>query len=359
MSKNKLDNHVLKFPLKRIIKTNIATIHEIDGITTSVSTKNSPIGESFLHVLGSLPCHEIIQHIQKINLEAENQQAFDSLSKWKIFWRDSFLTCKNKTEIFALAALDIAAWDIFSKTEQKPLHQLLTSRATQSVPVYGTTGWLSLSEKELIRECEKYAELNINGFKIRLGHPNDCERVKAVRNYMGPHYRLMLDATQQFNREKGIEIARKMEAFNIVWLEEPVGNDIADLSAVKNNTDIPIAAGENIFTEKDFEEVLQSRAIDIAQPDIIRCGGITGFIAIAKKIESHKKLLCNHLLPELSVSVISAYSNCYFLELDDLLPDAIFKENFLIDANGNMQIPQTIGTGVQLAKDTLKQFISR
>ena len=359
MPKNILDNHILKFPLKKIISTNVATIRKIDGITTTVSTKNSPIGESFLHVLGSLPCHQIIQYIQKINFEAENKNALDDPIKWKNFWHQTFSACENKAEIFALAALDIAAWDIFSKSEQKPLHQLLNPDATQSVPVYGTTGWLSLSEKELIEECEKYAKLNINGFKIRLGHPNDYERVKAVRNYIGPHYRLMLDATQQFDKEKAIEISKKMEEFNIIWLEEPVGNDTADLLTVKRNSAIPIAAGENIFTLNDFEDVLQSHALDIAQPDILRCGGITGFIAIAKKIESHNTLLCNHLLPELSVSVISAYSNCYFLEFDDLLPNTIFNENFVINADGNMQIPKTIGTGVQLTEDRIKQFISR
>lgn len=359
MSKNTLNNNILKFPLKKTIATNLATIHEIDGITTTVSTENNPIGESFLHVLGKLPCHQIIKHIEKINFEAENQNALDNLEQWKNFWQQIFLTCKNKTEIFALAALDIAAWDIFSKKEQKPLYQLLNPQAIPSVPVYGTTGWLSLSEKELIEECEKYAKLNINGFKIRLGHPHDYERVKAVRNAMGPHYQLMLDATQQFDRKKAIEIAKKMEEFNIVWLEEPVGNDTSDLLDVKKNSAIPIAAGENIFTAEDFDDVLQSHAIDIAQPDIIRCGGITGFIAIAKKIETHQALLCNHLLPELSISVISAYSNCYFLEFDDLLPNTIFKENFIIDSNGNMRVPTTIGTGAQLTKDTIKQFMSR
>lgn len=359
MSKNRLDNCILKFPLKKMITTNVAKIHEIDGIITNISTQDSYTGESFLHVLGNLPCHEIIQHIQKINCEIENQNALNNLTKWKKFWHHTFSTCKNKIEVFALAALDIAAWDIFSKIEQKPLHQLLNPKTPSLIPVYGTTGWLSLSEKELVQECEKYAKLNINGFKIRLGHPNDYERVKIVREAMGPHYRLMLDATQQFDREKAIQIAKKMEEFNIIWLEEPVGNDTADLLSVKKNCLIPIAAGENIFTAEDFETTLRSQAIDIAQPDIIRCGGITGFIAIAEKIAAHQTLLCNHLLPELSVSVISAYSNCYFLEFDDLLPSIIFKENFAIDANGNMQIPSTIGIGTQLTKDALKQFVSR
>lgn len=359
MSKNILDTHILKFPLKKAITTNVATIHEIDGISTTLSTKNGPTGESFLHVLGKLPCHQIIQHIQKINFEANHQNALNDPAQWKNFWQKTFLTCKDKSEIFGLAALDIAVWDIFSKTEQKPLHQLLNPQSTQSIPVYGTTGWLSLNEKELIEECEKYAKLNINGFKIRLGHPNDYKRVKAVRDAIGPHYRLMLDATQQFDRKKAIEIAKKMEELDIVWLEEPVGNDASDLLAVKKSSLIPIAAGENIFTAEGFSDVLQSHAIDIAQPDIIRCGGITGFIAIAKKIESHQALLCNHLLPELSVSVISAYSNCYFLEFDDLLPNTIFKENFIIDSDGRMHVPTTIGTGVQLTKDALKQFISR
>jgi len=255
-----------------------------------------------------------------------------------------------------LAAIDIAAWDLFAKVENKPLHQLLSNQSVNSVRVYGTTGWLSLSEKELISECEKYAAQGINGFKIRLGHPNDYERVAAVRKAMGDDYVLMLDATQQFSIEHAIGLSKKMAQLNITWFEEPTKH--ADLQLVKQHSSIPIAAGENMFTVAEFEDACQRKIMDIAQPDIIRCGGITGFIEIAKRIQPYQIPLCNHLLPELSLSVIAAFSNCYFLEYDDLLPENIFTENFILE-NGCMRVPSVPGSGVALTDEAITLFESR
>lgn len=244
---------------------------------------------------------------------------------------------------------------MFAKIEKKSLSQLLGNQSTEWVRVYGTTGWLSLSEKELINECEKYASLGINAFKIRLGHPDDYQRVRAVREAMGDNYVLMLDATQQFSVESAIEISKKMAEFNITWFEEPTRSAIADLMSVKNQSPIPVAAGENIFTVKDFEAVCKNNAVDILQPDIIRCGGITGFIEISKKIEQYRIPLCNHLLPELSVSIISAFSNCYYLEYDDLLPSDIFTTNFVFE-NSCIRVPQAIGNGIELNNTVIQLY---
>ncbi|HLB56767.1 MAG TPA: mandelate racemase/muconate lactonizing enzyme family protein [Coxiellaceae bacterium] len=353
MKTKTLEIKQLNFPLKKSITTNVCTIHSIDAIALFLDEQQGIVGKSFIHVLGEMPCDAITAHIKKIYAFAKAHGAYDHLATWKQFWFDYQFENKNKAEIYALAALDIAAWDLFAKIEKKPLHQLISNQSVNSVRVYGTTGWLSLSEKELITECEKYAMLGINGFKIRLGHQNDFERVKAVRRAMGDDYVLMLDATQQFSVKDAIEISKKMAQFNITWLEEPVINE--DLISVKTESPIPIAAGENMFTVAEFEDACKHKIMDIAQPDIIRCGGITGFVEIAKQIQSHKIPLCNHLLPELSLSVLTAFSDCYFLEYDDLLPSDIFTENFTL-RNGCMQVPQVSGSGVTLTDEAIKLF---
>lgn len=354
MKISSLQIKTLNFPLKKSFATNTCAIYSTDAIALFLNEEGN-IGNSFIHVLGSMPCQAIIYEIKKIHVAAIIHSALDSLEKWKKFWFNYQLKLNDKIEIYALAALDIAAWDLFAKVEQKPLHKLLNHQSSDSVRIYGTTGWLSLNEKELIDECEKYARLGINGFKIRLGRPDDFQRVSAVRKAMGDDYLLMLDATQQFSVTSAIEISKKMAELNITWFEEPVGNVINDLVAVKHGSTIPIAAGENIFSVSDFDEVCKTGAVDILQPDIIRCGGITGFIEIAKKIELYHLLLCNHLLPELSISIIAAFSNCYFLEYDDLLPSDIFTESFTIQ-NGCMQVPMSIGTGVTLNDAVIQSY---
>lgn len=256
--------------------------------------------------------------------------------------------------MFALAALDIAAWDLFGKIARKSLNELISDTPAKPIRVYGTTGWLSLTEKELIAECEKYADIGIQAFKIRLGHINDFERVRAVRKAMGNDYHLMLDATQQFTVNESIKIAQKMAEFNISWLEEPVSNE--DLKSVKENCDIPIAAGENMTSLNEFKKACEEKTVDVIQPDILRCGGITGFIGIAKITESFEIPLCNHLLPELSLNVLSAFSNSYYLEYDDFLPSNIFQEEIFI-LQGCMQSHSTVGNGIILDENALSHYL--
>lgn len=345
----------LFFKLEKSITTNVLTFNTSNGIALFLSEKENIIGESFIHMLAEMPHIEITNHIEKIYSLAKSHQAFDGLENWKKFWFYQNPICGSKSETYALAALDIAAWDMFSKLENKPLHLMLNNTKPNPVRVYGTTGWLSLTEEELISECEKYASIDINGFKIRLGREDDYQRVRAVRKSMGDDYVLMLDATQQYDVKEAIKISQKMADLNIAWFEEPVGNSIADLMTVKQHSPIPIAAGENVFTVEDFEEICKRKAVDILQPDIIRCGGITGFIEIAKIIQKYDIPLCNHLLPELSLSVISAFPNCYFLEYDDLLPLDIFNEKLKIK-NNCMIAPETPGTGITISRSAIAKF---
>lgn len=356
----------LQFPLAKPFSTNIKTVYAVDGIFLSLQTTDGLVGNSFIHTIGEMPCDAIIKHVHALYRDIVQQRALASVSTWKTFWshyyhKRNLFEKNNRTAAFALAALDIAVWDLFSKEQKKPLYQLLNNSSTESVSairVYGTTGWLSLDEKALIQECEKYAERGIKAFKIRLGHAKDYERVRAVRKAMGDDYVLMLDATEQFTVHEAIAIAKKMTELNITWFEEPVQSIISDLKAIRQECSIPIAAGENMLTRQAFEVAAAEKAIDIAQPDILRCGGITGFIDIARMMEVYHVPLCNHLLPELSINILAAFSNAYYLEYDDLLPENIFNDTIILK-NGYRQVSSIVGNGVNLTNDVLAHFVSR
>jgi len=345
---------ILSFPLEKAIITNRGSFDTIDCIALDLITKSGNEGKSVIRGLGPMPCSTVKKAIKEIIVTLTQQDAIANQNQWNQFWHLYQLN-RTKEEIYALAAVDIAIWDLFLKDQKKPLHQWLNQTINQKIPVYGTTGWLSLSEEKLIDECKKYAALGINSFKIRLGHLHDYDRVKAVRQELGEDYTLMLDANQRYQVQEAIELAKKMADLNICWLEEPVGNDIKDSLAVTKDSPIPIAIGENVFTTKDFSVICKIKAAKILQPDIIRCGGITGFFEIAKITEEYQLPLCNHLLPELSVSVLSNFSNSYYLEYDDLLPPNIFTHRFSVK-NGYMILPQAPGTGVELTEEAINAF---
>lgn len=345
---------ILSFPLEKSIATNKGSFNTIDCIALDIITKSGKVGKSVIRGLGPMACLPVKKAIKEIIALLIQHKAIANQNQWNQFWH-LYRPNKTKEEIYALAAVDIAVWDLFLKTQNKPLHQLIDHTANPKIPVYGTTGWLSLSEEKLIDECKKYAALGINGFKIRLGHADDYERVKAIRCELGEKYTLMLDANQRYQTEEAIKIAKKMADLNIHWLEEPVENNIEEYLAVTKGSPIPIAMGENIFTAKDFSIICETKAAKILQPDIIRCGGITGFLEVAKVTAEYQAPLCNHLLPELSVSILGNFSNSYYLEYDDLLPPNIFTHCFLID-DGHMLPPKTPGTGVELKEEAINAF---
>lgn len=344
----------LAIPLKKAITTNLHTIDKINALALNLYTKHDLVGCSFIYGINKTSLDKLAFFINEISDLANLHNAYSSLKNWINFWQ-FYRENRTAEEIYALAALDIAIWDAFGKEQKKSLLQLLNFNKINTPPIYGTTGWLSLSIDELIEECKKYEVLGINAFKIRLGHKNDYERVKAVRQAMGDNYVLMLDANQRYSLQEAIAVAKKMSDLNIAWLEEPVGNSISDLLAITQKSPIPIAIGENVFDIKSFENICKHRAANILQPDIIRCGGITGFIQIAEVINTQHFPLCNHLLPELSMNLLSGFSNAYYLEYDDLLPNDIYTQNFNIKA-GELPIQQAFGTGIMLTEEAIKKF---
>ena len=118
---------------------------------------------------------------------------------------------------------------------------------------------------------------------------------------------------------------------------------------------IPIALGENVFDKASFKQLCDNKAAAILQPDILRCGGISGFVEIAQVIEPYQLPLCNHLLPELSASIISAFSNAHRLEYDDLLSPDLFVNSITIKAGG-ISMPPVPGTGISLTDYAIKNY---
>lgn len=354
--KTHLNVHYLNFPLKKIIRTNLREIHSITAITLSLKTESGETGYSFIPVLGNQDYLDITEKIKIIHQRADTKNSLINLDQWKKFWFDFQKTARDKATSCALATLDIAAWDLFTKNQKQPLHKLLNTNAPKALPIYGTTGWLSLSEKELIQECEKYAAMNIYAFKIRLGHQNDEKRVAAVRKAMGDDFTLMLDATELFTVDEAVEISARMSAYNILWLEEPIKHSIESLQYIKNKSAMQIATGENIRDLASFSVLAKSRAVDILQPDILHLGGITGFTEALELAKKYELPTCNHLLPELSFNVLSTFSNAYYVEYDDLLPNDIFIHQPVIKNGYIYPLNNSSGTGIVLTEKAMKTY---
>ena len=181
----------------------------------------------------------------------------------------------------ALSAIDIALWDLAGKATGLPAHALLGGKVRNRVAVYATGLYYTEGEfpDRLLDEARSYVEQGFTGMKTKVGGltvEEDVRRVRALREAIGPDMRLMVDANEAYNATTAIRIGHKLADLDLMWFEEPVNaQDIEAYLQVKDALPMAIAGGENLRTRFEFKDYLARRAYDIAQPDIMHCGGIT------------------------------------------------------------------------------------
>jgi len=173
----------------------------------------------------------------------------------------------------AISALDIALWDIAARAQNKPLYQLWEGNQTR-IPVYAS----ALGPKDPTKLVEKMQARGVNAFKLKLGFGEETDKrnLALMRELIGPGAQLMVDANQAWDVEMTLKMADVLEPHNIAWLEEPIPADQwQNMVRLRKALPFDLAAGENIFNAESFGELLELGAIDIAQPDVCKVGGLT------------------------------------------------------------------------------------
>jgi L-alanine-DL-glutamate epimerase-like enolase superfamily enzyme len=206
----------------------------------------------------------------------------------------------------AISAVDCAMWDLKARLLDLPLVTLLGA-AHESVPVYGSGGFTSYSNKKLQEQLGGWAAQGIQCVKMKIGrHPDeDPNRVRAARETIGPHTQLFVDANGALSRKQALAFAHRLhDDFGVVWFEEPVSSD--DLPGLRLIRDrgpggMDIAAGEYGYDLRYFHHMLDAGAVDVLQADVTRCGGVSGFMQVAALCSAHGLELSAHCAPSESV----------------------------------------------------------
>ncbi len=204
----------------------------------------------------------------------------------------------------AISAIDIALWDLKARLLDLPLVSLLGS-AHESVPVYGSGGFTTYSNKKLQEQLGDWAAQGIRQIKMKIGSQpeKDPERVRAARQAIG-EVELYVDANGAYSRKQALAFAHRLrEEFGVVWFEEPVSSDdLAGLHLIRNQGPggMDIAAGEYGYDLHYFKRMLNAEAVDVLQADVTRCGGVTGFLQVGSLCSAHCLELSAHCAPSAS-----------------------------------------------------------
>ncbi|WP_454697205.1 L-talarate/galactarate dehydratase [Arthrobacter humicola] len=251
----------------------------------------------------------------------------------------------------ALAAIDIALYDLKAKRAGLPLAKLLGSYR-DSVQTYNTSGgFLNASLDEVKARATQSIDEGIGGIKIKVGLPDskeDLRRVAGIREHIGWDVPLMVDANQQWDRATALRLGRQLEEFNLVWIEEPLdAYDFEGHAHLANVLDTPIATGEMLASVAEHKGLINANGCDIIQPDAPRVGGITQFLRLAALADERGLGLAPHFAMEIHLHLAAAYPREPWVEHFDWL-DPLFNER-LETKNGRMLVPDRPGLGVTLS----------
>jgi L-talarate/galactarate dehydratase len=252
----------------------------------------------------------------------------------------------------AIAAFDVALWDLKAKRASLPLSKLLGSYR-DSVRTYNTSGgFLHTPIEQVLENSAAALEAGIGGIKLKVGQPDwrtDVARVTAVREYLDDDVPLMVDANQQWDRASAMRMGRIFEEFGLVWIEEPLdAYDAEGHAQLARALDTSIATGEMLASLAEHARLIEVGAADIVQPDAPRIGGITQFLKLAALAESKQLEIAPHFAMEIHCHLAAAYPIEPWVEHFDWL-DPLFNEH-LETRDGRMWVSDRPGLGFTLSE---------
>ena len=280
--------------------------------------------------------------------------------------------------VSGISAVDIALWDITGKYYDQPVYQLLGGAFRTKIKPYATGFYRIKGKGEASRLAEEALSHFENGFdhmKVKLGFgiDDDLQCMESIGHALkNKNVTLMIDTNHAYGRSEALTLGKNLQSYKLRWYEEPVvPEDIKGYAELRSKLDIPIAGGENEHTLFGFKSLFENNAIDIAQPDIGSCGGITGAkhiinLAHSFGVEVNPHVWGSAIAQAASIQVIASIPVTHFsifarepiLEYDQ--SSHPFRRELLSKpfelVNGMINIPDDKGLGIEVNLETIKKY---
>jgi L-alanine-DL-glutamate epimerase-like enolase superfamily enzyme len=293
--------------------------------------------------------------IQMLKHELIGEDPIDVERLWHKMWVPKLVGRRGLTTR-AISAIDIGLWDIRAKVAGMPLYKLLGGFRDR-VPTYIAGGYYEDGKglRELQQEMVDNVNLGARAIKMKIGGVpinEDVQRVKAVREAIGPDVKLLVDANCAYRAYEAVQLAKRIEDFDIFWFEEPVApDDYEGHRKVANATSIPIATGENEYTRYGFRDLIEHQAASILNADAKVLGGVTEFMKVAALAQAYDLDVAPHGSQDIHIHLVAAISNGLILEFyrDSVDPmwGRMFQETLRVNSDGTVSPPNVPGIGAE------------
>ncbi|GGZ87593.1 mandelate racemase/muconate lactonizing enzyme family protein [Algibacter mikhailovii] len=296
---------------------------------------------------------------------------------WNIMYRKTLDFSRRGILMASVSAIDIAIWDLKGKILGLPISTLLGGAHRTKIKPYAT-GLYFTDHNDFSKGFEEEAKLYVSkGFKaikmkVGLGIEEDINNVKLIRKTIGNDIELMVDSNHAYTLREALELSRAIEKFDIKWFEEPISPEYYEqYYELRQKTNIPIASGECEYLRFGFQQLIKNKSVDIIQPDICACGGLTE----AKRIASIASTNGVDLIPHTWGTAIALHAALHFISNIESVPGRLYQPEFLIEydqtenglrdrltypkiemKNGMIDLPSRAGLGMDVNEDILKEY---
>lgn len=257
--------------------------------------------------------------------------------------------------LMAIAGIDMAAWDATARAAQLPLAKLLGANLARS-PAYASLR--NMKPQDVAREAEVLLPNGFRAFKFKIGWPDiddDLAAIRALRAVVGDRADIMVDFNQSLSVAEAKRRIRALEGLGIAWIEEPtLMADLVGQSEIRRVSNIPIQAGENWWGPQDAARSIAAGATDLVMADLMKIGGVTGWLRTAALADAAGLPLSSHIFPEVSVHCLAATPTAQWLEYLDLA-GPILAETIAV-SDGYLTASNQPGSGITWNEKAIAKY---
>ena len=341
-------------PMAEPHRTASGVVAESPLVLTDVITDAGVSGHSMVFTYTPAALHPTAELIRNFEALVKGDVLAPTEVEQKLAKRFRLLGAQGLVGM-ALAAIDMALWDALARVHGMPLVRLLGGMA-KPIRAYAAIGYDGV--QGCAKAAEEWAAQGFTGIKAKIGYPTvqeDVAVVRAMRKAAGADIAIMVDYNQCLTAAEAIERLRALDDEGLTWVEEPtLAHDYAGHAAVAREARTPIQCGENWWGTLDMVHAVEAQASDFVMPDVMKIGGVTGWLRAASLAHAKGIRMSNHLWPEISARLLCCTPTAHWLEHAHWW-DPILVEPLLIE-NGMAIVDDAVGTGVDWNEDAVHRF---